>query len=480
MPDFESNSETQKELPKENPDSNKKEDLIPPQYKGMNSQVAEELWDKKIYADPEKTKEESQRREAAMEQMRQQELDREKGKKESAREFYRHLPEDQKQKFPESQKESAQAITGHISGAKKLENLSPEENFVLTKIEQAYQAHKQESPDKPFHFELGKEIDRQVYDNLSYRLTIEDIKSKQAASDQKRVNEIRESLGIPSQNAPKEENLPPSPEKKNENEAALKELEKYLEERALKSKNPEAMRDLLRNIKEENDKTRIAETLVNEINHKKRQADYPVNPDYPEAYKYAAKDGSLGHKEENSWVYRGNFPTKEKPTATRGSLNISLSEDALREIDELIKNGVIDANYKIGEPGAGSEASERHDALTLYFLEKPSPEALKALSKIGQKYYRGDDLIGKKISDGFYMSEIGSVSDSHVKELIQKLEQKDPDLGKAIKRFLTSRGRKGERTAMSEAQYYSTKETLNLFGLDINYDKEKGFELLKI
>lgn len=147
---------------------------------------------------------------------------------------------------------------------------------------------------------------------------------------------------------------------------------------------------------------------------------------------------------------------------------------------QLIQRGVIDANCKFGEPGMGSEASERHDAVTLYFLETPTPEAMKALSDIARRYYRGDDLIGKKIAEGFFMSEVGSVSDTHAKNLIQQLRAKDQELSLAVESFLKSidhtTGK--ERITLSEAQFYAVKETLNVFGVDMKYDPDNGFEIV--
>ncbi|KKR84402.1 MAG: hypothetical protein UU48_C0019G0024 [Candidatus Uhrbacteria bacterium GW2011_GWF2_41_16] len=263
------------------------------------------------------------------------------------------------------------------------------------------------------------------------------------------------------------------------NETALSKLQQLIEARVLKSRNPQALRELFAKMVQENDKGKIAEILVSEINQQKRQANYPINPNYQKAWERATKDPSLNHKEESGWIYRGNFSTKEKPTITRGSLNITLDENAIIELDSLIQGGVIDANYKFGESGTGAEASERHDAVTLYFLTEPTPEAIKALSDVAKKYYRGDDLIGRKISEGFYMSEVGSVSDTHARDLIQQLLAIDPELAKAMKVFLTSNKTGKERVAMSEAQFYSAKEMLNLFGVDINYNKDKGFEILK-
>ena len=461
-----------------------KPDVIPPQYKDIPSEIVEELWQNPVYVDAEKNKSETERRQRAIEAIKTGEEYREAVKEKQLTERYAGLTDGQKTEFPNAQQDSARVLNEHIQGQRDIDNLSPEESFVLGKLKTAYKDFKKENHDKPFAFDFSKGIDRKVYNNLAQRLAFKVLEGRQNVGDQEKANAIRTELCIPPQEI-KKEGLLLSEEESNsevqegENDAPLSKLQQLIEARAVKSRNPQAIRELFARMVQENDKAKIAEILVSEINQRKRQADYPVNPNYQKAWEQATKDPSLNHKEESNWIYRGIFSTKEKPTITRGSLNITLDENAIQELDSLIQSGVIDANYKFGEPGTGAEASERHDAVTLYFLTEPTPEAMKALSNVAKKYYRGDDLIGRKISEGFYMSEVGSVSDTHARDLIQQLQSTDQELARAMKVFLTSNKTGKERVAMSEAQFYSAKEMLNLFGVDINYDKDKGFEILK-
>jgi len=466
------------------PPIEEKPDAVPVQYKGMPSEVVEELWQNPVYINAEKNKSEIVRREQAIEAIKKAETDREATKQKQLAERYAGLRTEQKTEFPNAQKDAAQILTEHIQGKREIGGLSPQEFFVLSKLKTAYEEFKRENSDKPFAFDLSRDIDRSVYKNLAQKLTFKVLEGRQNVGDQEKANAIRTELGIPPQEVKKEGSLLPEEESKSEvqeggNEAALTKLRQLIEARAVKSRNPQALRELYTKMEQENDKAKIAEILVSEINQRKRQADYPINPNYQKAWEQATKDTAVNHKEESDWIYRGSFPTKEKPTITRGSLNITLDENATKELDALIQSGVIDANYKFGEPGTGAEASERHDAVTLYFLTEPTPEAMRALSNVAKKYYRGDDLIGRKISEGFYMSEVGSVSDTHARDLIQQLQGTDQELAKAVKTFLTSNFKGKERVAMSEAQFYSTKEMLNLFGIDIKHDKDKGFEILK-
>lgn len=451
--------------------------IIPPQYDGLPSEVVEDMWESPVFLDPEKNASEQKRREAALTQMKGNESLRETQKEEALQNRYVQLPDEERQKFPEYQKIAAEKLVAHIQGKEAISALEPEENFVLGKLQAAYSEHKKAHPDTPFQFKLGREIDERVYNNLAQRLSFGAMESTAAGADQEKADRIRESIGLPKNLEQKPQ--PARPESKPEalDQMYAKPLEKLktlLDQRAAKSKRPELYSALYATMAKEGNKTKIAEVLFNETNHHLRNADYPVNPNYTKAWELATKDPSVGHVEQNSWVYRGNTG---KETITRGSLNITLTEDAVKDLDALIKTGVVDANYKFGEPGTGAEASDRHDAVTIYFNKKPNQAALEALSGIGKKYYRGDTLLGKKVADGFYMSEVGSVASEHAKDLIQKLDAKDPDLSRALKIFLTSNNKGKERVAMSEAQFYSVKETLGLFGYGVAYDKDSGFSL---
>ena len=237
------------------------------------------------------------------------------------------------------------------------------------------------------------------------------------------------------------------------------------------------LQKLFQEMRQSDSREKITKYVLDETYSQKRKAEYTFDPNYEKAWNLATTDNSLPRKEEDNWIYRGNFTSKERKTVTRGSLNITVTEDAVRDLDSLIKRGIIDANYKFGQPGVQTEAMSRHDAVTVYFLTEPSPEAVKALSEVADKYYRGDDLLGKKISKGFYVSEFGSVSDTQAKELAQKIDELDPEAGRAVKDFLT--GQKG-RVAMSEAQFYSVKETLGLLGINIEYSLRTGFKIEKM
>lgn len=176
-----------------------KQSTVPPQYKGMPSEVVEELWQNPIYIDEAKNKSETKRRQNALEEIRRTEQDREAQKDERLKQQYSGLSNEQKTKFPDAQKDAAKILTECIQGKREIENLSSEESFVLQKLKSNYENFKKDNPNKPFSFDFAKDIDKNVYYNLAQRLSFGVLEGKQKISDQEKANAIREELGIPKQ-----------------------------------------------------------------------------------------------------------------------------------------------------------------------------------------------------------------------------------------------------------------------------------------
>jgi len=172
---------------------------IPPQYKGMPSEVVEELWQNPIYIDDEKNKSETERRRNALEEIKREEQDREAQKEEGLKQQYSGLSDEQKTKFPDVQKDAAKILTECIQGKREVDGLSSEESFVLQKLKTSYEDFKKDNPDKQFSFDFAKDIDRSVYNNLAQRLSFSVLESKRKIDDQEKANAIREELGIPKQ-----------------------------------------------------------------------------------------------------------------------------------------------------------------------------------------------------------------------------------------------------------------------------------------
>lgn len=176
-----------------------KQSAIPPQYKGMPSEVVEDLWQNPIYIDEEKNKAETERRQTALEEIKRTEQDREAQKEEGLKQQYSGLSDEQKTKFPDAQKDAAKILTECIQGKREVDDLSPEESFVLQKLKTSYENFKKDNPDIPFSFDFAKDIDRSVYNNLAQRLSFSVLESRRKIDDLKKANAIREELGIPKQ-----------------------------------------------------------------------------------------------------------------------------------------------------------------------------------------------------------------------------------------------------------------------------------------
>lgn len=72
------------------------------------------------------------------------------------------------------------------------------------------------------------------------------------------------------------------------------------------------------------------------------------------------------------------------------------------------------------------------------------------------------------------MSEIGSITDNHIENLITQIETIDPSFAQAVK-LDTAQQTGGHK--MSEAQYYALKNTAAVFGYSISYDDKIGFDV---
>lgn len=196
-PEQQFNNSNQEADPTENMEE--KQSAIPPQYKGMPSEVVEELWQNPIYIDEAKNKSETERRQTALEEIKRTEQDREAQKEEGLKRQYSGLSNEQKTKFPDAQKDAAKILTECIQGKREVDDLSPEESFVLQKLKTSYEDFKKDNPDKPFSFDFAKDIDKSVYNNLAQRLSFSVLESKSKIDDQEKANAIREELGIPRQ-----------------------------------------------------------------------------------------------------------------------------------------------------------------------------------------------------------------------------------------------------------------------------------------
>lgn len=354
---------------------------VPSQYEGMSSEAVEEIWTIPEYLDPEKTKQEHERKERVLEVLRKEETQSREGETSSLN--------------TQARTEDFQKDLGIDSG----EILTPKQG-------------------RDVSIENGKQ--------------------------------------------------------KNNSIARLVELVSEGRKQVVK----DAYKNLLDTIDDPESRKNLAHSLFGRIYDKYRLADYPTNPDEQEIWENALRNTKVGiNNKKNEWMYRGIFPKNGEETVTRGSFNVTVTPELISSLDDMIASGKIKANYKFGQPGTTASPTERHDSISIYFLEQPTGEALQELTATIKPYVRGDNLLGKKIDDGFFMSEVGSIETKHIESFVDALKSKDSAFAGAVKEYTSPRADRGTSLQMSEAQYYAIKDVARAFGYEISYDKDAGFEI---
>jgi hypothetical protein len=326
---------------------------------------------------------------------------------------------------------------------------------------------------------LEKEKKQKAIDYIR-RKELEEIEGQEnKLSEEVEMEQIRKDIGIGSDEAlsAKQQELASVQNNEQEKNGLVSGLIKYVSE-GRKQVVIDLYKNLFDNIKDAESRKNLISGLFQDVYNKYRIAEYPINPSEEKTWEDALKNKKVGvDNKKNEWMYRGIFPKSDEETVTRGSFNVNVTPELIDKLDEMISSGVIKANYKFGQPGTTASPTERHDSISIYFLEQPSDEVINELAATIKPYVRGDNLLGKKVDDGFFMSEVGSVEEGHIESFIDELELKDPAFAKAVKVYTSPRPGKGGSLKMSEAQYYAVKDVARAFGYDISYDKDKGFEI---
>lgn len=387
------------------------------------------------------------------------------------------LSNEQKQAYEKALQAVHDQVTDVIKngGAENISGLSKSEYFLLASLHSRYVEQRSQVGGDDFTMDLSSTADNAYSPND--RLTLSTLVRKLALqkidiSNESHIESSKETLGF---------------------SAALTELQQ-MNKGPIQRYQQEGRTNLaadriqkLRNAEETQDVAFVAAELTREKYLHYRFADYPVDGGYEEVLAYAqlSNDPQIGVKIDDDWVFRGKFRNAQvgERNETRASLNVRVDASLIDALDELIKNG-LQANYKIGLPDTGAAADKRHDSVTIYFLEQPTSEQLLQIEAATKGKVRGDSLLGRKLADGFYISEIGSIQKEHIAKFIADLTQMDPQLAKGIaevsSRTVTlASGRAGRDWAVSEARYYAIKDVLELFGYSIGYDSAQGFSLKK-
>lgn len=222
----------------------------------------------------------------------------------------------------------------------------------------------------------------------------------------------------------------------------------------------------------------LARALFQDSYNRYRLADYPIDEHEENTWEDALKNPRVPiNNKKPEWQYRGEFPKGNETTITRGSLNVHVTPQLIEGLDTLITSGTVRMNYKFGMPGSTAAPTSRHDSVSIYFLEEPTEEALAAIANVAAPFVRGDSLLGTKVADGFYMSEVGNIDSDHVDKLVEDSSQIDAALADAIREYASPRPGQGTRLKLSEAQYYAVKDVSNVFGTDFSYNTDTGFSV---
>jgi hypothetical protein len=326
--------------------------------------------------------------------------------------------------------------------------------------------------------EQEKQRKQKVLDSLRAQENPDIIEQKNRVTDEVELEKIRKDIGIGSDTEvqAKEDQLENLLE--DEKNHLVSGLVKYVTQ-GRKQAVVELYQKYLDQIDDPESREKLVSALCQDIYNKYRKADYPIDLDAEKTWDYAlSKTNVEVNNKKKEWMYRGVLPKKGQETLTRGSMNVDVTPELIDALDDMIASGKIKANYKFGQPDTSAGATERHDSISIYFLEEPSPEVLEEIGEVIKPYVRGDTLLGKKVADGFFMSEIGSIETDHIDSFIAEAESKDVAFAQAIKKWTSpTPDKKDQSLKMSEAQFYAIKDVARAFGYEVSYSKDAGFEL---
>ena len=354
------------------------------------------------------------------------------------------------------------------------ESLSPMPEASISDIPRQYQGMKAEALQEIW----ADQNNIQIRVGESNEVRLQEISRRKMIVDELRRLENKFEPKNEDTSGQKEAPLSPSPESKQPKDN----LETLVANMTQGRKQPviDLYNNLLQNINNPDSKKALISGLFQDVYNSYRIAEYPTDMNEEVVWEQYLKNTKVPvNNKKQEWMYRGIFPTNGQETVTRGSFNVHVTPELIDSLDQMIVDGKIKANYKFGEPGTTASPSERHDSITIYFLEEPTKEAMSELSHIVQPYARGDHLLGKKISEGFFMSEVGSIETNHIISFIEKVKNLDQELASAIKTYTSPAPGRDPSLKMSEAQFYAVKDVAKAFGYNMTYDDKNGFDIAK-
>ena len=173
---------------------------VPEKYRGLPSQLVEEMWSDPQFIDPLKNQQLALQRDKAIEEIKVWEQAREGAKTKEFQKEYTNLAEEQKKNFIPSQKRIAETIAEFVKGDIQMDGLlSTEELWVLNKAKDIYEKTLRQNPEVTLTLQFDQKIDREIYGNLVNRLTFASLSEQSQLADREKANGIRKNLGIKEQ-----------------------------------------------------------------------------------------------------------------------------------------------------------------------------------------------------------------------------------------------------------------------------------------
>ncbi|MEI7425715.1 MAG: hypothetical protein WCK16_02175 [Candidatus Moraniibacteriota bacterium] len=167
----------------------------PSQYDEVPSELlAEILESKALPLDRKKQESAIAKRKAITQAVLRKEFKREKEKGKVYEQLYADLPRDKKDIFSQRLAETVEQISEYVTGKKSLDGLSGEDQFILGKLQNAFDKFKKENPGQEFKPAFDKEIDRKVFDNFQYKLAFESFRDMEEQGDSKKAGDILASI----------------------------------------------------------------------------------------------------------------------------------------------------------------------------------------------------------------------------------------------------------------------------------------------
>lgn len=132
------------------------------------------------------------------------------------------------------------------------------------------------------------------------------------------------------------------------------------------------------------------------------------------------------------WHQRSIFETIFDDSKTRISINANADKELITNLDKILIEDENIVAYKVPDNFEGWHA--RHDPVTIYLKENPSPDLIEKLVKATKGHIRSDkNLLGKPIAKGITIDQ--TPTEESLNFLVDEIAQYDKYLAQYLKNF---------------------------------------------